>query len=398
MTMPRPIPTKALLWLPLFSLLGGFLADGVVLGAPEKQEKISLKTLVMPLMGRRGVDQDLAAAMTAVVETTLSADAKRTVYSKRDLATVLDLEAQKSMVGCDSSSCMTELAAAMDVDSIVTGSMDKLGDTYLVSLVETDARTVKNVARVQGSCPAQETKLVSSVTALVNELLTKSGKKIVPHGTVVIQTVPTGRTVTVGTKDLGPTPVNTDLPVGTYRVTVGSESGEELPAQFDLAVERRKTTTAEIKLSEPPELTPAEQEAYDSALFMHPVLMWTKMLVGIPLCLCGGCAAGIYTNATIMTTKADYSTIEKDPQKAEEMKTNAMVSSGVLAATGAVAALLGVGGLGWAVIDIFNPPEQPHAENLQHHVVVTLPSGQVKKQSLKAVRGDEEKGSEGAAY
>jgi TolB-like protein len=57
------------------------------------------------------------------------------VISANEIATLLGLERQRQVLGCqENSSCLTEMANALGVDGVVTGSVGKFEDTFQVNL------------------------------------------------------------------------------------------------------------------------------------------------------------------------------------------------------------------------------------------------------------------------
>ncbi len=54
---------------------------------------------------------------------------------------MLSVERQKQLMGCSDSSCMAEIAGALDVDGVVVGSLARLGESYLLSAQYVDSRT-----------------------------------------------------------------------------------------------------------------------------------------------------------------------------------------------------------------------------------------------------------------
>ncbi len=64
------------------------------------------------------------------------------VTTPRELATVLGVERQKQLLGCDDSSgsCIAELAGALGADGVITGSIGKVGEVLVCSVKVIDAR------------------------------------------------------------------------------------------------------------------------------------------------------------------------------------------------------------------------------------------------------------------
>lgn len=64
------------------------------------------------------------------------------VTTQREIATLLGLERQKQLLGCTDASvnCVAELAGALGVDGVVSGSVGKLGSAYTVNVKIVSAR------------------------------------------------------------------------------------------------------------------------------------------------------------------------------------------------------------------------------------------------------------------
>ncbi len=78
-----------------------------------------------------------------------------TVVTAREIATILGMERQRQMLGCETSSeCVAELANALGVDAIVVGDVARFGDTYQINVKALAAVNAKVLAsgsaRVQG--------------------------------------------------------------------------------------------------------------------------------------------------------------------------------------------------------------------------------------------------------
>ena len=79
-----------------------------------------------------------------------------TVVTAREISTLLGLERQKQLLGCNenASSCIAELANALGVDAIVVGDIAKFGQTYQVNVKALNAADAKVLvarsARVEG--------------------------------------------------------------------------------------------------------------------------------------------------------------------------------------------------------------------------------------------------------
>jgi hypothetical protein len=113
------------------------------LGAATQAEARSLDDVVVDVASRNGLYQ---------------------VLSQRDVATLLGVERQKQLLGCDeSASCLTELTGALDARFVLSGSLNKLGSSYQLTLQALDTRknqpvgrsvrTAKSVDQLRGLLP-----------------------------------------------------------------------------------------------------------------------------------------------------------------------------------------------------------------------------------------------------
>ena len=94
------------------------------------------------------LDQEQTQTISGLIFYYLSLNPDLLVYSESDLMAVLDLEAQKQFLGCDDSSCLDELAGAMDVDLMITSHLGRLGNRFHLTLSMVDTRTAKTHKRV----------------------------------------------------------------------------------------------------------------------------------------------------------------------------------------------------------------------------------------------------------
>src|SRR5207302_6650447 len=88
------------------------------------------RLLVLDLTAGKGIERDTAATFTEFLTGYLSESTKLVVVSKRDIARLADLEADKQQQGCDNSdACMAEIGGALGARYVVFGRMSKLGET-----------------------------------------------------------------------------------------------------------------------------------------------------------------------------------------------------------------------------------------------------------------------------
>lgn len=345
----------------LVVLLAVSLSAPAAAQAPAADNR--LRTVILGVTPRRGMedkgdDKQLAAALTDVVQGVYGTDARRTVIGRDDISRVLSLEADKQAMGCATDQCLAEVGEALDAARIVTGSLDVLGDGYMVTLSEIDAKTLTAVGRVQARVARDENALVDAVTTLASDLLKKAsletatGVVVANAGSLDVSSDPRGARVMLSGSDMGQTPTRIDnLATGTQKLRLVREDYE--PVDVDVPIHPGGTTrvTAELRILRPlaEKNLEVRQAAWREKNQWHTVGGWTKAAVGGAV---GAVVGGL----------------------------------GVLAllggSPGGAVVGLGVGGVGagvcaWGVLDLLNPPPQPVPEwEMERKVTVTPPAGQ----------------------
>ncbi len=95
------------------------------------------------------------------------------VTTPNEIATMLGFERQKELMGCSdkSTSCLAELANALGVDGLITGTVGKFGKTYQVNLKVLNAGDARPLAAYSNRVKDEE--------ALIEEY-SKAAKQIAP--------------------------------------------------------------------------------------------------------------------------------------------------------------------------------------------------------------------------
>lgn len=346
---------------------GWALALTVVLGAglptasgraEEAPADDRLRTVILGLVPRRGVDdKQLAHALSDVVQGVYAADARRIVIGRDDIARVLELEAEKQAIGCDSDKCLAEVGQALDAQRLVTGSIDKLGDGFMVTMAEIDAKTLEPVGRVQERVANDENALVDAVTRLATDLLQRGGAGAATRvfgnsGSIDIETDPRGARVVLSGTEMGVTPTKVDnVATGTQKLRLLREDYESIEVDVPVYPGGVTKVTAEMRILQPlaEKNLEVRQAAWRDKNQWHTVGAWTKAGIGTAIAVAGGAYA--VTN------------LGQD-------KNGSVVG-------GLVVGGLGAGVVAWGVIDMLNPPPPPVPEwEIERKVVVTPPPGQ----------------------
>lgn len=336
-------------------LVGVLVPPGSALAANTTDDR--MRTVILGISARRGVsDKELAQALTDVVQGIYAADPRRVVIGREDIARVLDLEAQKQQMGCESDKCLAEIGAALDAQRIVTGSLDVIGTSYMVTMSEIDAKTLEPMARVQERTAKDENTLVDAVTRLASEMLGKSkvggaARVMGNAGSVEIASDPRGAEVLLGGEKMGTTPTRIDnLAAGDQKLRLLRTDYE--PVEVDVPIHPGGTTKvdAELRILRPlaEKNFEVRKAAYDEDLGWHHIGAWSK--VGGGLLVAG--LGSLFGTAQLLGRNLPA----------------AVGGYGVGALGGAVSV--------WGVVDLANPPPPPVPEwEIERKVTVTPPSG-----------------------
>lgn len=124
-------------------LAAGREGDGAA-AVPAGSERARL--LVLEFEGS-GVDDNALRTINALVAESLSRSPRFDVVSSRELQTLVAMEAEKDLLGCDTQSCLSELAGAMGASLVVFGNVGQLGKLTVVTMSLFDATKAKAVGR-----------------------------------------------------------------------------------------------------------------------------------------------------------------------------------------------------------------------------------------------------------
>src|SRR6516165_8229324 len=105
------------------------------------------KLAVLQVQNGEGVPASTAQAITEAVVAEVRKQSKAEVITQREIASILSLEKQKEMLGCQTDACMAELGGALGTDRLVSGDMAKLGESFLLHLRVVDVKKVRVAAQ-----------------------------------------------------------------------------------------------------------------------------------------------------------------------------------------------------------------------------------------------------------
>ena len=111
---------------------------------PVSQPSASIKIAVYEF-GGRGVLPRVARIVTDAVVVELRKYQQLNVIGMDEIKDMLSHEANKQMLGCDDDSCLAEIAGALGVDELVTGSVSLIGDSSVLNTRRIHLRTARVV-------------------------------------------------------------------------------------------------------------------------------------------------------------------------------------------------------------------------------------------------------------
>jgi len=183
---------------------------------------------VLTLEHKQGVSADVAELLTENLSATVRETRRFSrVIGTKDIEQVLGFERQKQLLNCESSSCMAELAGALGVDYIISGTLGQLGSTWLFNAMLFNTRTGDTEGKVSRKIKGQtEEVLLEAVDAIVADLLRDS--KVSKPGAAAL-----------------PAPAPAPAPVAAPAVAVATETPPaSTPAETPAATPTATTTSS----------------------------------------------------------------------------------------------------------------------------------------------------------
>jgi hypothetical protein len=129
----------------VFAALALAQPAGAASGGPKARS-----ILVLELRGDPSViDPATLATITSTVSVSVSKRRGLNVLTAQDVKNLVDVEAQKQMLGCapGTESCLAEVANAMGAELVLSGDVGKLGASYVINLHLFDAAKARSVGR-----------------------------------------------------------------------------------------------------------------------------------------------------------------------------------------------------------------------------------------------------------
>ncbi len=211
------------------------------LGTQAAPTKLALLELLA-----QGVPADLADNLTQTAALELKQIPGVSVISKDEIRALLQLEAEKQLLGCDQISCLAEIGGALGVRFLVAGSVGLVGSTYVINLKLINIVQAQTDNRVAESFVGDSAQLLRATRAAVRALV---GHGQAGEGSLEVRASVTDVSWLLDGQE---TPTN-----GPRRVAIGKhnlrvEAPDYYPWLSDIYVEQGEATRVDVTLTERP--------------------------------------------------------------------------------------------------------------------------------------------------
>jgi TolB-like protein len=235
-----------------------------------------------------GVAPALARNLTELLTLELKRFEGLSVISKDEIATMLQFAADKHQLGCsDDTSCLIAIGGALGVDYLVTGSVGRLGDSFVITLKLMDVDGARVAHRTSESLRGDEPELALALRYATWGLL---GRPVGGRGELTVKAnVDSGR-LAVGASDPLPYAGGASLPAlaaGKYGVTLQADGF--YPLYKETYVFDGRATQLRMQLLEEPRAWYEE--------------WWTWAIIG------GVVAAGVTTAVLLLPNEPSSGTV-----------------------------------------------------------------------------------------
>jgi hypothetical protein len=213
-----PAPT---LYKPL-DLEGAVPAPAVVpVAEPAPQPTAALppkakpRLLVMDIVDQ-GVGPEIAASISEATSAQAIASYAGEVVTTSQIKVALEATALQAMTGCMTEKCMADIAATVEADRVLGGSVNKVGDDYLITLILVDPATGDRIEQRQRKVPATKDMYFYATKQLASLILT--GRAVDPLVPVAITANQEGAVIVLDGKVVGEAPQTLKLDPGDHEI------------------------------------------------------------------------------------------------------------------------------------------------------------------------------------
>jgi TolB-like protein len=227
----------------IFALAATAASDSAAKSAPAPATPpVAVQRLaVLKIIAQGAAPGDVADTLTSVVAEQASKTPGFNAISQAEIAALLGVEKQKQMLGCGNSSCLAEIGGALGAKLVLSGSLGKVGESYVFQLQLLDtskgqvkARESKTVNPTSPQAHDAQSQLPDVARDLVTFVLT--GKHLDTTGKLKLAITPdTAKVVVDGvTVGLAPLPAPLKLAEGAHTLHIEADGYLPIDAAVDV--------------------------------------------------------------------------------------------------------------------------------------------------------------------
>jgi hypothetical protein len=143
-----------------------------------QEDEGTLKTLFVMDLAAQNIKPEIAALVTSSISVSFEKLEIFQVRTATDVRQAMDIETQKEAMGCDTESCLAEIAGALGADYVAYGTVGSLGNSTLVTVNLYHHKESKSLGRERVQVEDQAT-LPSLMDQMVKDLLAGTDLAIV---------------------------------------------------------------------------------------------------------------------------------------------------------------------------------------------------------------------------
>jgi hypothetical protein len=239
-----------------------------------------------------GASPELAKTLSQVVAEQAGKTAGFEAISQAEISAMLNVQKQRQLLGCADESCLAEIGGALGAKLVLSGTLGKLGESYVLSLQLLDTHKGKIQARESRTVSGSLETLVAAAKDLTHRLLT--GKPLVTTGKIRFALLPPGTALAIDGTLIGHAPIEEPVTLEQGQHRVHAEKDGYVPYDNTLEVVAGTTLFNEVNLVS----TRVLRESPGST---QRVLGW--VLIGAAALAAG---AGIYCGVQAQNNYNDY--------------------------------------------------------------------------------------------
>jgi hypothetical protein len=143
------------------------------------------------------------------------------VVTAQQIRVAVEANTEQQLMGCESEKCMTDIASLIEADRVVGGSVAKVGDDYLITVLVVNAKDGARLAQEQRKVPGVKDMYFYAARQLVSKALT--GAVDDPSVPVQVQASVEGAQVAVDGNAVGLAPAIVRIAPGQHEITVTAD-------------------------------------------------------------------------------------------------------------------------------------------------------------------------------